>query len=266
MKAYLVRVLILSSILINGCASHNGNWGANTTLTPGWRKINEAAFAALKDPHTWAPLIAAAAFSMDDFDQQTVDWATRRNPIFGNAKDAGDAANVLEDISQANYLITVIAASSGHGKESFYNKSKGLMVGITSYAITKSANSTIKDTVGRNRPNKTTGGGSFPSGAASRTSVAARLASRNIEHINLTQQQKIFWQMSSYTTAGLSGWARIETGRHYPSDILAGYALGSFIGAFMNDAFIDPDYQDRLQIEATVNNMDEKCLSITYWW
>jgi hypothetical protein len=38
-------------------------------------------------------------------------------------------------------------------------------------------------------------------------------------------------------TTGVS-WARVEAGSHYPSDVLAGVAMGHFIGAFINDAFL----------------------------
>ena len=33
-------------------------------------------------------------------------------------------------------------------------------------------------------------------------------------------------------------WARVEGDRHYPSDVLAGAALGHFLSAFIHDAFL----------------------------
>jgi len=35
-----------------------------------------------------------------------------------------------------------------------------------------------------------------------------------------------------------TGWARVEAGFHYPSDVLVGMAIGDFNGAFFNDAFM----------------------------
>jgi len=35
-----------------------------------------------------------------------------------------------------------------------------------------------------------------------------------------------------------TAWARVEGGVHYPSDVLAGMALGHFVAAFINDAFM----------------------------
>jgi hypothetical protein len=40
-----------------------------------------------------------------------------------------------------------------------------------------------------------------------------------------------------YATA----WARIEAGAHYPTDVLAGAALGNFVSLFVHDAFLGGD-------------------------
>ncbi len=82
----IFHFLLLS--MLCGCANSAGTWGANATLTPGWARVKTAASDAVKDPKTWVPLVAAALFTIDDFDQQTVDWATRHNPLFGNVEDA----------------------------------------------------------------------------------------------------------------------------------------------------------------------------------
>jgi membrane-associated phospholipid phosphatase len=38
-----------------------------------------------------------------------------------------------------------------------------------------------------------------------------------------------------------TGWARVEAGQHFPSDTLVGMALGNFVGAFVNRAFLGLD-------------------------
>jgi hypothetical protein len=35
-----------------------------------------------------------------------------------------------------------------------------------------------------------------------------------------------------------TGWARVEAGFHYPSDVLVGMAIGDFNGAFFDGAFM----------------------------
>jgi hypothetical protein len=40
-------------------------------------------------------------------------------------------------------------------------------------------------------------------------------------------------------------WARVEGAKHFPSDVLAGAALGYFITAFIHDAFLGLPDEDR---------------------
>ncbi len=45
-------------------------------------------------------------------------------------------------------------------------------------------------------------------------------------------------KITNFCLATGVAWARVEGERHYPSDVLAGAALGHFISAFIHDAFI----------------------------
>jgi hypothetical protein len=44
----------------------------------------------------------------------------------------------------------------------------------------------------------------------------------------------------SYATGVTVGWARIESPSHFPSDVLAGAAIGDFLTLFIHDAFLGP--------------------------
>jgi hypothetical protein len=46
--------------------------------------------------------------------------------------------------------------------------------------------------------------------------------------------------------AAITGWARVEAGMHFPSDVLAGWALGHFT-ADLAKGFINP-HQEEIQI------------------
>lgn len=271
----LAATCLMSLVLISlgGCSTTGGGWGgewgAGATLMPGWNKVKQSALNAAKDPHTWVPLIAALAFGIDDFDQQTVDWASEHTPLFGGIEDAEDASDVLKDLSGVNYLITALAAPSGPGSEGISNKAHGLGIGILAIAANSGLSNAIKSASDRKRPDKQHPNGkdnSFPSLHASHAAIAARLASRNIEHIRLREAHKDLWQCSSYTLAGLSAWARVEGKRHYPSDVLAGYALGNFLGAFVNDAFITPGYRDELKLSVYTDRQRGIRLGLAYRW
>jgi membrane-associated phospholipid phosphatase len=45
------------------------------------------------------------------------------------------------------------------------------------------------------------------------------------------------------------GWSRVEAGKHFPSDVLAGAALGHFLSAFIHDAFMGLPRDNRLSFD-----------------
>lgn len=249
---------------ISACAN-NGDWGNKTTFRPGWHRIKQAARNAVKDPHTWIPLASAAVFGMGNNDQKVVDWADKHHPLFGNREDAIKASDRLDDLATANYYITVIAVPSGPGGKGFWNKVRGLGVGLMTIQFTDHVTGRLKTSVGRQRPDGS-GNTSFPSRHTSGATTASALASRNIDYMHLTYNQRLAWKVTSYSFAGLTGWARVEGKKHYPSDVLAAYALGNFIGKFMNDAFIAPRYRDKIGISVMLGPDKETIVSFTYRW
>jgi membrane-associated phospholipid phosphatase len=89
----------------------------------------------------------------------------------------------------------------------------------------------LKYVVGRGRPTDNHGAYSFQpfsgrdSFASGHTTEAFVLASVISEHYNTP------WvQVTSYGLAGMVGYARLNNNRHWPSDVLAGAAIGTFVG------------------------------------
>lgn len=259
----IILFLLLLSML-GGCASSGGTWGANATISPGWARVRTAATDAAKDPKTWVPLISAAFFAIDDFDQRTVDWATRHNPLFGNVEDAKDASDLLRDISSANWLLTALTVPAGEGATGVKNRAKGIGLSIAAFALNDGITDGIKSATDRERPDHRTNG--FPSKHTSDATIAATLAARNIGEANLSATQERLWQWTSYTIAGLTGWARVEANRHFPTDVLVGFALGHFLGAFLNDVFINPEDQEQLSLSVEVADDRTMLLKVDYRW
>ncbi|MCZ6656508.1 MAG: hypothetical protein O7C67_04375 [Gammaproteobacteria bacterium] len=136
---YFTIVILLLLSLLGSCASSGGAWGANATIFPVWARVKTAATDAAKDPKTWVPLVSAALFAIDDFDQQTVDWATRNNPLFGNVENAKDASDLLRDIASANWLLTALRVPSGEGATDARNRAKGIGLSLAAFALKKIA-------------------------------------------------------------------------------------------------------------------------------
>jgi membrane-associated phospholipid phosphatase len=228
-----------------GCAtmSSGSPWGANATLTPGWERIRASAVNAAKDPYVWVPVTGAAVFQIGDWDREVADWARREQPIFGN--DAAQWSDDLRSASSIAYVATVLLTpGSDEPDEWFVNKAKGLAVGLAARGATSLTTQALKHGVGRERPDGSDHL-SFPSGHTSASAANTRLASRNLQSIEMTDTTRRVLDIGLVTLTIGTSWARIEAGKHYPSDVLFGMALGNFFAAFINDAFLGQPADNR---------------------
>lgn len=222
-----------------GCATlPDGSWGREATLTPGWQRVRESAINAAKDPYVWAPLAGAALFQIDDWDREVSDWARRETPVFGSQDNALRWGDDLRTASSVAYTATVLLTPSGdEADEWFRNKAQGFAVGLAARSLTSGITQGLKRSVGRERPDGANDL-SFPSGHTSASAVNTRLASRNLRSIPMSDGTRRVLDVSLVTLTVGTSWARIEAGAHYPSDTLFSMALGNFLAAFINDAFL----------------------------
>ena len=205
---------------------------------PGWDAVRESAVRAAKSPYTWAPLAGAAFLQIGDWDSELADWASENTPVFGSQQSARDASGVLKDISAAAWLVTAIATPSGDSSgEWLAAKSKGIAVGAAASLLTGGITSAVKNWSNRTRPDGSDTD-SFPSGHSSSASAYATLAARNVQFIDMGANYRRTMEIGFGVIAAGTAWARVEAGVHYPSDVLAGMALGHFVAAFINDAFM----------------------------
>lgn len=200
-----------------------------------------AARNAAADPWVWAPLIGAAVFQIDDWDRRSSNWAREHTPVFGSQSSAEQWSDDLRKASVHVHHATLLFTPSGDEPgEWFWNKAKGTLVQVAGVSTTSQLTVVLKDLANRERPNALARE-SFPSGHASSSAVHTRFASRNLRSIDLPPHLKSVADAGLYALTIGTSWARIEAGWHYPSDTLAGMALGNFIASFFNDAFLGLD-------------------------
>lgn len=233
-------IVLLAMLAATGCISvpERSHWGESATLTPGWERVRDAAANAARDPYVWVPLAGAVVFQVGDWDQDVAHWAQREQPLFGS--DAERWSDDLRSASSWAYVASVLVTPSGdHADDWFRNKARGVSVGLAARAATSQITQGMKRAIDRPRPDPdNTAGQSFPSGHTSASAVNTRLASRNLRWLELPPRtQRALDTGLLMLTVGTS-WARIEAGAHYPSDTLVGMALGNFLAAFINDAFL----------------------------
>ncbi len=239
-----MRALVLVTILsCTACGSlPNGrSWGEDATFKPGWDRVAASAAKAARDPWVWAPLAGAALFQIDDWDRRTADWAQEHTPVFGSQRSAEHWSDDLRTASALAHYVTIAATPSGDTpREWFINKAKGTLVQAAAVSATVLVTQTVKSGLDRDRPNGQ-GGESFPSGHTSTSAVHTRLASRNLQSIDMSKATRTSLDVGLYALTIGTSWSRIEAGWHYPSDTLVGMALGNFMASFVNDAFLGLD-------------------------
>lgn len=228
MPRLLRATILLALLLVSGCTAVPGQapWGSRVDFRPGWDRLGRASLAALKDPLTWGPAAGALAFSIGDLDREASDWARTEQPLFnGQAETASDW---LLGGSLGLYLGSALLADSGTTDSWRINKARGLGVGLTANLATAGLTYGIKETTGRTRPDATDRE-SFPSGHSSLAATNAALAAENLAHLPLAPSTRGLLRGTGHAVAWGTAWARIEAGRHYPSDVLAGLALGNLV-------------------------------------
>jgi membrane-associated phospholipid phosphatase len=237
MRFVFLALLLVSTTACTTLPDGRG-WGENATFTPGWQRLQESALNAARDPWVWAPLAGAAAFQIDNWDERAASWAQSHTPVFGSQRTAEHWSDDLRTASVLAHYATLAATPSGESpREWLTNKAKGTLVHVAAVSGTVLVTRTLKTTLDRERPNGL-GGESFPSGHTSTSAVHTRLASRNLDSIAMSATARTSMDVGLYALTIGTSWARIEAGWHYPSDTLVGMALGNFLAAFVNDAFL----------------------------
>lgn len=253
------------AMLISGCASMpNGrSWGEDATLLPGFKRIGYAAKRAALEPRTWVPALGAAIASIENVDHKVSDWASTNNPVFGSKESARKWSSDLRSLTGAAAVTTLLATPSGNDPMSWSaSKFKGVLVEGSALGMTSLVVGSLKDYSERERPD---GGDSrsFPSSHTAQAFASARLASRNLDSIPMSYRARRTWDYTFLTLASGTGWARIEAGQHFPSDVLVGAAIGNFLALFIHDAFFGLNASTNVEI--TIDPEDDDMWIIFEW-
>jgi len=193
-----------------------------------------------KAPQTWAPLALAALLQIDRMDARATEWATDHTPVFGNREHADQESTELANLAAALCAASIVVAPSGtEAREWTVNKAKGGLLDAAAIVAVQGIAAGVKSGVGRTRPDGSDDR-SFPSGHSTRASAAATLAQRNVQAAFGRSPATRAVGLGTFALAAGSAWARVEAGRHYAGDVLAGFALGYFVTAVVNDAFVTP--------------------------
>ena len=246
----VLLAVALTVFTMTGCATlQNGRgWGQDAVYPVDLKKIPDAAYHAFFDLQTLIPAAGAIVFGVSHADDKVSDWATNHTPIFGSKNNANDASDYLLYALEAETFATALATPSGKDpKDWAYSKAKGLTVELGAELVTAGTTILLKDVTDRSRPDG--GSKSFPSNHSSEAFSSSTLANRNLNSITMSEKVRVPLQVTNILLATSVGWARVEAGKHFPSDVLAGAALGHFLSAFIHDAFMGLPRDNRLSFD-----------------
>ncbi len=132
------------------------------------------------------------------------------------------------------------------GSDWWLAKARGGMVGLGAIATTSLTTEGLKAAVNRQRPDGNDR--SFPSGHTSFAGVADTLTTRNLQSIPMAGGARPALTVGLDTLTIATGWARVEAGAHYPSDVMVGMSIGNFFGLMFTDAFLRDGLSDRVAL------------------
>jgi hypothetical protein len=238
---FLMGFLLTLALGLAGCGTTSGGrrWGAGATLVPGWERTGQAARSAALAPETWIPAAGALALQIGDADHEVAEWAARTTPIYGSQENADEMSDVLKETSGALWVVSGLVTPSGDDAgEWARNKLRGFSVQFGSGFLLRETVGLVKAT-DRTRPNGL--GESFPSAHAASASHYNTMAAMNLETLEWGRGPMMATRIGLGALTAATSWARVEAHQHYPSDVLAGMALGHFFGAFFTGAFLGLD-------------------------
>ncbi len=262
-----VLTLWLGALSCSTGLSTERDTGVSPSL-PDWTRLKSAAMHAAADPITVSAVAASAAIYLGGLDRDVSDWAREDNPLFGSPGRARDYSDALRDAA-------IYCCYAGMGAETVAGYSRrglrGLLVpGLTNAGIAAAAigansglTSWIKSGTGRLRPDGSNRR-SFPSGHASEAAVHATLASHSAQRLHLSGTWSTGLAAGMGLTVAATAWARIEGGRHYPSDVLAGAALGRFLADFVSALFLASDCPVAMTVQPGANPSYRICVRLSF--
>jgi membrane-associated phospholipid phosphatase len=185
------------------------------------------------NPITIATIVSSVAIYSLNADQRITDWATSKHPIFKTEKNAKIFSDALQYTSLAAmgtaYTIDLIQNS-----ELTREFARMAAFDLSAVLCTIAATELTKSNVRRLRPDASDRR-SFISGHTSAASVSTTVAAMHVRQMHISKSSKLLLNSGLFMVAAGTAWGRVEGRKHYASDVLAGAAVGHFLGIFLNE-------------------------------
>ena len=203
-----------------------------------WDHVGESAREAATSPWVWGPLAGAAVLQIDSWDADLSEWARDETPVFGSPKSAQDWSDGLRNASAAGYAVSLLVTPARSVDGNWItSKARDGAVGLGAFVVTAGVTEGLKVATSRERPNGNDDK-SLPSGHAANSAVFNTLTAHNLQSIDMDPWLRTSLEVGVGAVTVGTAWARVESGDHYPSDVLVGMALGHFVGELFARTFL----------------------------
>ena len=248
-------IIIMTLIFLSSCSliKKKGTWGKDALWPLKGSRISEAFKKNITSAHVWAPAVAAGTIHWAGWDGKISDWAYDNNVLFDNHTDSSSWSDTMNNILKYEMWIAPLLTPSQDEESSLkawaWRKGKGYVaIGLATRTADLS-HDVISKYSKRLRPNRENNL-SFPSGHATQAGARNMMISKNLDAIDMNKYLRTGLKTINTGLAGTVLLARIEAKRHYPSDVLMGYSLGSFFSGFVYDSLMnyDPEHPESVSV------------------
>lgn len=256
---YKTRMVFLAALLtLSSCSvlRKKGDWGKNAFYPVRGESIRHAFIKNISSPHVYAPIAGAGVIHVMAWDNKISHFVNCERTIFNEQHEADNYSDNLNAIQLYEMYLSVLATPSMDEEESlgkyFLNKAKGGLLVNMSSSASRVVQHRVRSWTNRRRPNARDFN-SMPSGHATEAGARRVLIARNLESSGWSENLKMGINGMNTTLSFAVLWARVEGKRHYPSDVLLGYALGNFVSGFIYDSLINLEPGTSLAITPVKN-------------
>lgn len=234
-RSPILVIVLFSLLFLAGCTTtYSSNRGVSL---PSKKRMTKAVWDAARSPEVWLPAAGAAVLQIDHADESVSDWAREEHILFGSEQRAQSWSDAGIDIGKAaNFIARGI--STAERPAEWHQEAFEFGVDVLATEATRRSTDFLKDTAKRKRPNGANRL-SFPSGHTSKATAHSRVAALTLSHTLWLGEGAPVWHGLATANSLMTGWARVEAGWHYPSDSLAGMALGNFLARSVRNSFVE---------------------------
>lgn len=232
-----ILLSIISLVMFSGCSIKESYW-------PDKERWKSALVNASTNPNTLVPAIGSTVLMTGKLDYKISEWARNKTPIFGSEENAQKSSDIFRAYAGHGAILSSVFTYDNN--KSLLPVFERIVLANVSGSITAESTDILKEKTSRERPNAENKR-SFPSGHTSAAFSNVGVANRNIESLNIENHWKYTAQFVETSFGAATAWARVEAGSHYPSDVLAGAALGNFIAILLHDAFLTSNTNINIQ-------------------